>query len=37
MWNFYMDPSIKVKADNWNISVQRALRKYIYEIVYNPK
>jgi|688.fasta_scaffold999554_1 hypothetical protein len=27
---FYIEPSIKVKAEGWNMSVQNALRKYIY-------
>lgn len=30
MTKFYLDPSMKVKVDHWNISVQWALRKYIY-------
>lgn len=36
MTKFYLDPNMKVKVDNWNISVQWALRKYIYENIYNP-
>lgn len=37
MTKFYLEPNMKVKADNWNISVQWALRRYIYENLYNPK
>lgn len=37
MTKFYLEPNMKVKVDNWNISVQWALRKYIYENIYNPK
>jgi hypothetical protein len=33
---FYTAPSFKVKADNWNMSVQLALRRYIYENLFNP-
>ena len=36
MTNFYFAPSIKVKTDNWNMSIQTALRRYIYENLYNP-
>ncbi len=36
MTNFYFAPSIKVKADSWNMSIQTALRRYIYENLYNP-
>lgn len=32
----YLNPSLKIKAESWNMSVQIALRKYIYEIIYNP-
>ena len=34
---FYLSPSFKVKVDSWNISVAVALRRYIYENIYNPK
>lgn len=27
---------MKDKAEGWNISVQAALRKYIYEQIHNP-
>ena len=27
---FFFDSSMKVKAESWNMSVQAALRKYIY-------
>lgn len=37
MTKFYLDPNMKIKVDNWNISVQWALRRYIYENLYNPK
>ena len=30
MTKFYLDPNMKVKVDNWNISTQWALRRYIY-------
>jgi hypothetical protein len=30
MTKFYLEPNMKVKVDNWNISVQWALRRYIY-------
>ena len=33
---FFLESSIKVKADGWNMSVQNALKKYIYEQIYNP-
>lgn len=33
---FFLNPSLKVKAEGWNVSVQIALRKYIYEQIYNP-
>lgn len=34
---FFFSPSFKVKADSWNISIQQALRKYIYDQVYFSK
>lgn len=34
---FFFDPSFKVKADSWNISVQQMLKKYIYEPVFYSK
>ena len=37
MTEFYLNPSFKIKVDHWNISVQWALRRYIYENLYNPK
>lgn len=37
MTKFYLEPNMKVKVDNWNISIQWALRRYIYENLYNPK
>ena len=37
IYNFYFEPSIKRKAESWNVSVQVALKRYIYELVYNPK
>lgn len=30
MFTFYIKPSVKEKAEGWNVSVQGALRKYIY-------
>lgn len=36
LYQFYVKPSIKEKAEGWNMSVQNALRKYIYEQVYDP-
>ena len=36
MTNFYLAPSIKVKAEGWNVSIQIALKRYIYENLYNP-
>lgn len=36
MTKFYLEPNMKVKVDHWNISVQWALRRYIYENLYNP-
>jgi lysophospholipid acyltransferase len=33
---FFLNSSLKVKAEGWNVSVQVALKKYIYEQVYNP-
>ncbi len=35
--SFFFNPSFKVKADSWNISVQQALKKYIYDQVYFSK
>lgn len=37
MTKFYLDPTIKIKGENWNMSVQVALRRYIYENLYNPQ
>lgn len=37
IFKFFFDPSFKVKADSWNISVQQMLKKYIYEPVYYSK
>ncbi len=34
---FYLSPAFKVKGDSWNMSVQVALKRYIYENIYNPK
>lgn len=34
---FYFNPSLKIKAECWNISVQVALKRYIYEQVYDQK
>ena len=34
---FFLDPSLKVKTDCWNISVQVALKRYIYEQSYDSK
>lgn len=33
---FFFSSTLKVKAEGWNISVQVALKRYIYELVYNP-
>ena len=33
---FYGDPALKVKAESWNMGVQVALRRYIYENLYSP-
>lgn len=33
---FFLSSSLKVKAEGWNISVQVALKRYIYEQFYNP-
>jgi hypothetical protein len=35
-YKFYVLSSLKVKAEGWNMTVQNALKKYIYEQVYNP-
>lgn len=37
MTKFYLEPNFKVKVDHWNISVQWALKRYIYDNVYNAK
>jgi lysophospholipid acyltransferase len=37
MTKFYLEPNFKVKVDYWNISVQWALKRYIYENIYDPK
>lgn len=34
---FFLDPSLKVKTDCWNISIQIALKRYIYEQSYDSK
>lgn len=31
IWDFEMDPSMKKKADGWNIPIQTALKRYIYD------
>jgi hypothetical protein len=31
-----MEPSMKKKADGWNIPVQIALKRYVYDRVYQP-
>jgi len=31
IWAFEMDPSMKMKADSWNIPIQVALKRYIYD------
>ena len=36
VWTFEMDPSMKKKADGWNISVQLALKRYVYDRIYQP-
>jgi hypothetical protein len=35
MFTFEVDPSMKKKADAWNISVQIALKRYIYDRAVN--
>ena len=35
--NLYLSPSFKVKIDSWNISTQWALKRYIYETIYDPR
>ena len=35
--DFFFHPSFKVKADSWNISVQQALKKYIYDQIFFSK
>ena len=37
LYGFFFDPSIKVKAECWNMPVQNALKRYIYEAIYDPK
>lgn len=37
MTQLYFAPSFKVKVDYWNISIQWALKRYVYENLYNPK
>ena len=36
IYDFFLNPSLKIKAESWNIPVQIALRRYIYENIYNP-
>ena len=36
LWGFFFDPSIKVKAECWNMPIQVALKRYIYESIYDP-
>ena len=33
---FFFSSTLKVKAEGWNISVQVALKRYIYEQIYSP-
>ena len=34
MTKFYLEPNFKVKVDYWNISIQWAMKRYIYENCY---
>lgn len=36
IWDFEMDPSMKKKQDGWNIPIQVALKRYIYDRIYLP-
>ena len=36
LWGFFFDPSLKVKAECWNMPIQTALKRYIYESIYDP-
>ena len=36
IWTFEFDESMKMKADAWNKSVQLALKRYIYERIFEP-
>ncbi len=36
IWSFECEESMKKKADAWNKSVQLALKRYIYERIYEP-
>lgn len=36
LYNFYITPSFKIKGDHWNICTVVALRRYVYENIYNP-
>ena len=35
--DFFFSPSLKVKAECWNMPIQIALKRYIYETIYDPK
>jgi lysophospholipid acyltransferase len=37
MTKFYFEPNFKLKVDYWNISIQWALKRYIYENFYDPR
>ena len=37
IFGFFFDPSLKVKAECWNMPIQISLKRYIYESIYDPK
>lgn len=36
IWGFFFNPSVKIKIECWNIPIQIALKRYIYDSVYDP-
>lgn len=37
LYGYFFNPSLKVKAECWNMPIQVALKRYIYETVYDRK
>lgn len=37
IFDFFFNPSLKIKIESWNMSIQVALKRYIYDQVYDAK